>query len=44
MMAVFAGVGGALPVTGETAVRLAHWLPGKPAERHAHHHPYDKLS
>ena len=43
MVAVFAGVRGALPVTGEIDVRLTHWLPGKPAEGHTRHHPYDKL-
>ena len=32
-----------LPVTGGIEVRLAHWLPGKPAEEQALHCPFDKL-
>ena len=36
--------GGKLPVIGGTDVRLAHWLPGKPAEEHAPQHPFDRLS
>ena len=31
------------PVTGGIEVRLAHWLPGKPAEEQAPHCPFDKL-
>lgn len=27
-----------------TDLRLAHWLPGKPAEGQASYHPFDKLS
>ena len=35
---------GRLPVKGKIDVRLAHWLPGKPAEEHAPTGPFDKLS
>lgn len=35
---------GRLPIIGRTDVRLAHWLPRKPAEEHAPHHPFDKPS
>ena len=35
---------GRLPVTGGIEGRLAHGLPGKPAERDAPHCPFDKLS
>ena len=45
MAAVFATRGSErLPVIGEIDVRLAHWLPAKPAEEHAPYHPFDKLS
>ena len=33
-----------LPIIGGIDIRLAHWLPGKPAEEHASHCPFDKLS
>ena len=30
-------------MNGGTDVRLAHWLPGKPAEEQAPHCPFDEL-
>ena len=36
--------GGRLLVIGGIDFRLAHWLPGKLAEGHAPHHPFDNLS
>ena len=43
MTAVFTPRGkGRLPVIGGNDVRLAHQLPGKPADGHAHHCPFDK--
>ena len=45
MVAVFTPRGrGRLPVIGRFDVGLAHQLPGKPAEGHVPHHPFDKLS
>ena len=38
------GGGGYQLVTEGIDIRLAHQLPGKPAEDHAPHHPSDKLS
>ena len=35
-------MGGKLPIIGEIDVRLAHGLPGKPAEGHAPRHPSDQ--
>ena len=29
-------------VTEEIDIRMAHWLPGKPAEEHNPHCPFDK--
>ena len=45
MAAVFAPWGRVrLPVIRGIDIRLAHPLPGKPAEGHAPHSPFDKLS
>ena len=38
------GHGRRLPVIEGIDVRLAHPLPGKQAEGHTAHHPFDKLS
>ena len=35
---------GRLPVIGGVEGSLAHWLPVKPKEGHAPHHPFDRLS
>ena len=35
---------GRLPVTEGIYIRLAHQLLGKPLEKHAPHHPFDKNS
>ena len=45
-VAVVAPTGGTghLPITGGTDIRLAHRLPGKPAEGHAPHRLFDKRS
>ena len=34
---------GRLLVVGGIDVRLAYWLPGKPAKGHVPHNPFDKL-
>ena len=45
MAAVFTPGGrGRLPVIGGIDVRLTYWLPRKPAESQAPHHPLDKLT
>lgn len=44
MKAVFApGGGGCLPVIAGIDIRLYHWLPGKQAEGHTPHCPFDEL-
>ena len=37
-------MGAGSPVIGATDARLAHQLPGKPSEGHAHHNPFYKLT